>query len=90
MLAAAPAGNQQETALPDSITAQSDSITEPTDSVAMERMLEELVVDGYLSAERNAKGEVFRLSRRAKESGNPYIALSEIPALNVNLASTAD
>ena len=87
VLAAAPAGNQQETALPDSITAQSDSITEPTDSVAMERMLEELVVDGYLSAERNAKGEVFRLSRRAKESGNPYIALSEIPALNVNLAS---
>lgn len=60
---------------------------ESTDSVSVERMLEELVVEGFLTSKKTATGEIFRLSDNAKNSGDPYIALDEIPILNVNLAS---
>ncbi len=50
-------------------------------------MLDELVVEGYLTSKKTAMGEVFRLSDQARQSGDPYLALTEIPLLNVNLAS---
>lgn len=61
--------------------------TEEADSLTVEKMLDELVVEGYLTSKKTATGEVFRLSDQARQSGDPYLALTEIPLLNVNLAS---
>lgn len=49
--------------------------------------LEEFVVEGQMQSTKTAGGEVFRLSKRAKECGDPYQALSEIPVLDVNVAN---
>ncbi len=49
--------------------------------------LDEFVVEGRLQSTKTAGGEVFRLSKRAKECGDPFRALSEIPILNVNIAN---
>lgn len=55
--------------------------------VTNSRMLQELTVTGNTSSRTTATGEVFRLSRQAKASGDPYMALSEIPILDVNVAN---
>ena len=49
------------------------------DSVAIVANLSDLVT-------RTATGQIFRLSEQAKNSGDPYLALNEIPLLKVNEA----
>lgn len=50
--------------------------------------LDEVVVEGKsrYSVMRTATGEIYRLSKYAKNSGDPFRALTEIPVLNVNVA----
>lgn len=69
--------------------------TTPTDSTAAIKQekqvkLTELVVEGDKSTivTRTANGEKFYLSKEAKESGNPYIALKEIPTIISNDATS--
>lgn len=50
-------------------------------------MLKEVTVSANSSSKTTATGEIFKLSQQAKESGNPYTALSEIPLLDVNIAT---
>ncbi|MCM1141045.1 MAG: hypothetical protein NC453_20950 [Muribaculum sp.] len=49
--------------------------------------LDEVVVKGYAQSEKTATGEVFRLSKKAKDSKNPFRALSEIPLLQVDIVN---
>lgn len=53
--------------------------------VSDETMLEELVVVGD-RVRQTAAGEIYTLSEKAKNSHNPFVALSEIPRLRVNIA----
>lgn len=48
-------------------------------------MLEELVVVGD-RVQQTATGEIYYLTDKAKKSKNPFLALSEIPRLRVNIA----
>ena len=43
--------------------------------------LEEVVVEEKARPKVTATGEIFKLSRKAKSSKNPFVALSEIPLL---------
>ena len=47
--------------------------------------LEGVVVQGKGPRKITATGEVFHLSQKAKKSGDPFRALSEIPLLNVDI-----
>ena len=47
--------------------------------------LEEVTVEAKAPTKITAIGEVFQLSQKAKKSGDPYRALSEIPLLNVDI-----
>ncbi len=49
--------------------------------------LDEVSVVGKSRPRVTATGEVFRLSKKAKSSGNPFRALSEIPLLQVDISS---
>ena len=49
------------------------------------RNLDELVVKGRLKSKTTADGEIFRLSKKAKECSDPFLALSEIPLLEVDV-----
>lgn len=49
--------------------------------------LEGITVEGYARPKVTATGEVYRLSKAARECGDPFSALAEIPILEVNLAS---
>lgn len=49
--------------------------------------LEEVVVEGKARPKVTATGEIFKLSRKAKSSKNPFVALSEIPLLQVDISS---
>lgn len=62
-------------------------VEQPVDSVQMARVLEELVVSAHRDPQKTATGEIYTLSRNARECGNPFKALSEIPVLRVDLAS---
>lgn len=48
--------------------------------------LEEVIVDGRSLPKTTATGQIYTLSGKAKKSGNPFIALMEIPALQVDIA----
>ncbi len=58
-----------------------------TDSIELEKMLDEIIVEGQRKSTKNATGEIFTLSSTAKKSGDPYVALSEIPLLQVDIAT---
>ena len=47
--------------------------------------LEEVTVEAKAPTKITATGEIFQLSQKAKKSGDPYRALSEIPLLNVDI-----
>ncbi len=49
--------------------------------------LEEVVVEEKARPKVTATGEIFKLSRKAKASKNPFVALSEIPLLQVDISS---
>ena len=49
--------------------------------------LGEVVVTGKVSPKVTATGEIFKLSKKAKASGDPFRALSEIPLLQVDISS---
>lgn len=49
--------------------------------------LEEVVVEKKARPKITATGEIFKLSRKAKSSKNPFVALSEIPLLQVDISS---
>ena len=49
--------------------------------------LEEVVVEGKARPKVTATGEIFKLSRKAKSSKKPFVALSEIPLLQVDISS---
>ena len=49
--------------------------------------LQEVVVTGKSSPRLTATGEIFRLSSKAKATGDPYRALSEIPTLMVDISA---
>ena len=49
--------------------------------------LEQVVVVGKVKPRVTATGEVFKLSKKAKSSSNPFKALSEIPLLQVDISS---
>lgn len=49
--------------------------------------LEEVAVEAKAPRKVTATGEVFRLSQKAKKSGDPYRALSEISLLNVDIVN---
>lgn len=49
------------------------------------KILQEVTVQADRSSKTTATGEIFKLSAKAKASGDPYIALSEIPVLDVNV-----
>lgn len=48
--------------------------------------LHEVVVVGQQHPKTTATGQIFRLSDKAKKSGDPFKALSEIPLLNVDIS----
>lgn len=47
--------------------------------------LDEVVVQGQSARKITATGEIFQLSSKARKSGDPFRALSEIPLLKVNI-----
>lgn len=49
--------------------------------------LEDVVVVGDNIPQTNATGQVFKLSEKAKESGDPFRALAEIPMLTVDISN---
>ena len=49
--------------------------------------LEEVVVEGKSVPKTTATGLIYTLSKKAKASGNPYVALSEIPLLQVDVSN---
>lgn len=49
--------------------------------------LGEVVVTGQAARKITATGEIFQLSQKAKKSGDPYKALSEIPLLDVDVVN---
>jgi len=49
--------------------------------------LKEVVVEEKARPKVTAIGEIFKLSRKAKSSKNPFVALSEIPLLQVDISS---
>ena len=49
--------------------------------------LKEVVVEEKARPKVTATGEIFKLSRKAKSSKNPFVALSEIPLLQVDISS---
>ena len=49
--------------------------------------LEEVVVEEKARPKVTATGEIFKLSRKAKASKNPFVALSEIALLQVDISS---
>lgn len=49
--------------------------------------LDELVVVADNAPKITATGQIYKLSDKAKKSGNPYVALSEIPLLNVDISN---
>ncbi|GAB6982765.1 hypothetical protein JCM15908A_11400 [Prevotella dentasini JCM 15908] len=66
---------------------QEDSVAVPNQDVTLDfiletesTMLDSVVVEGRLSR-TTSKGYVFYLSQKAKESGNPFVALQEIPLI---------
>lgn len=71
----------------DSLVAPRDSVQNMMDSTVMITMLQELEVTGQLTSKKTANGRIFRLSDKAKNSGDPYLALTEIPVLITNIAS---
>lgn len=49
--------------------------------------LDEVVVTANTRPRATANGEIFRLSNKAKNSGDPFRALAEIPALQVDITN---
>ncbi len=49
--------------------------------------LEEVVVEGKAIPKTTATGLIYTLSKKAKASGNPFVALSEIPLLQVDVSN---
>lgn len=49
--------------------------------------LDEVIVVGKAKPKVTATGEIFKLSKKAKASGDPFRALSEIPLLQVDISS---
>lgn len=50
------------------------------------QQLNEVVVEGTMRPQTTATGKKYKLSDMAKQSGNPFLALTEIPDLDVNVA----
>lgn len=48
--------------------------------------MNELVVEAQALPKTTATGQIFKLSEKAKKSGDPFRALSEIPLLNVDIS----
>lgn len=71
----------------ESFAAPQDSLRNVPDSTEIATVLQELEVTGRLTSKKTANGRIFRLSDKAKQSGDPYVALNEIPLLVANLAS---
>lgn len=49
--------------------------------------LEEVAIQGETPRKITATGEIFHLSQKAKKTGDPFRALSEIPLLNVDIVN---
>lgn len=49
--------------------------------------LDEVVVEGKARPRTTATGLTYTLSKKAKDSGNPFVALSEIPLLQVDVSN---
>ena len=50
-------------------------------------LLNEVVVKGKVSPKTTATGEVYRLTKNAKNCGDPFRALSEIPIIDVDISN---
>lgn len=71
------------------ITTQSVTSNSVVAAVMKEKVqsIDEVVVEGKALPKFTATGQIYTLSGKAKKSGNPFVALSEIPVLMVDIAN---